>query len=152
MYGVPSTSILLKRRSMTNKEKDLLLKDLCARLPYGVNCEVFNGKYNEDMKLSQSILSFGVENIKPYLRPMESMTDEERRELNKQGYTHIAGESWHYCALNLNNAFYNPEGYKYVRIKYVIPLLDWLNANHFDYRGLIPMGLALPAQEGMYEF
>lgn len=30
-------------------------------------------------------------------------------------------------------------------------VIDWLLAHHFDYRGLIPMGLALEATEGMYK-
>jgi hypothetical protein len=79
------------------------------------------------------------------------MTKEERKELNKQGYTKIAGEFYHYCALSSDNAFYNPERHPYVRIKYVIKLIDWLNAHHFDYRGLIEKGLALEAPEGMYK-
>lgn len=151
---------------MNEQDKLLLLEDLCARLPYGVHCIVYkmNGDIREEydtiryIELDNVITykskddeCFMLYQIKPYLRPMSSMTDEERRELNNQGYTKIAGESWHYCALNLNNAFYNPEGYKYVKINYVISLLDWLNAHHFDYRGLIEKGLALPASEGMYK-
>ena len=57
-----------------------MLKDLCARLPYGVMCNVFNGKYDEDMKLSPSLLSRDINDVKPYLRPMSSMTEEESEE------------------------------------------------------------------------
>lgn len=145
---------------MTQKEKKLLLQDLCARLPYGLIVQYKEksfcpqGEYTVDVKIeNDNMLQYRLKHLdfKPYLRPMSSMTEEERRELNNQGYTKIAGESWHYCALNLNNAFYNPEGYKYVKINYVISLLDWLNAHHFDYRGLIENGLALEAPEGMYD-
>ena len=130
---------------MTSKEKDLLLKDLCARLPYGVNCEVFNGKYNEDMKLSPSILSFGVENIKLYLRPMSSMTEEEKTEF-------VGFINWIFdCDYQANTLKELLNGNE-IETDLIVELFDWLNEHHLDYRGLIPMGLALPAQEGMYKF
>ena len=116
---------------MTNGEKQLLLQDLCARLPYGVNCEVFNGKYDEDMKLSPSILSFGVENIKPYLRPISSMTDDE--EIGYDATFDTIYVNGHYDSVMTYKSF------------------DWLNAHHFDCRGLIEKRLALPAPEGMYD-
>ena len=73
--------------------------------------------------------SFYVENIKPYLRPMSSMTEDEKKEFSLLG-----------VGIHL---FKGP----------LIPsydTLDWLNAHHFDYRGLIEKGLALEALEGMY--
>ena len=132
---------------MRQEEKQLLLKDLCARLPYGVKC-VFHGK---DGCIPSTILRVDVENefvmfanrpdtqkdksssylhliehIKPYLRPMSSMTEEEKEEMTKMS--------------TLINS-----------ITLVKELGDWLNKNMFDYRGLIPMGLALEAKEGMYK-
>lgn len=115
---------------MTQEEKDLLLKDLCARLSYGV---MMKG-VNEDFELSTSAppkrLSYVLNSadFKPYLRPMSSMTDEEdaRR-----------------CAFlddiegGIENAILN--------------YIDWLISNHFDYRGLIQTGLALPAKKDMYK-
>jgi hypothetical protein len=114
---------------MKKEEKQLLLKDLCARLPYGVKL-----RYVEDLvvKKESHIITLnniylehilnGDADIKPYLRPMSSMTEEEGIYYNTVYYT-------------LN--FYKKE--------------DWLNEHHFDYRGLIPMGLALEAPEDMYK-
>lgn len=119
--------------------KKLLLVDLCARLPYGVKVYVegdwFTDErepYNTTIKASDpsSLIDFVNEEciIKPYLRPMSSMTKEERTEyLNA-------------CGNEMDNALSSP---RYGGI-------DWLNAHHFDYRGLIPKGLALEAPEGMY--
>lgn len=108
---------------MTQEEKRILLIDLCARLPYGVK---FQGEDSNVYTLDASnYFTLQVEDMvfKPYLRPMESMTDEEKKEyLNLDPLTN----GWWVVA-------------------------DWLNARHFDYRGLIPMGLALEAKEGMYE-
>ena len=118
---------------MTQKDQELLLKDLCTRLPYGVKCKDQYGDYidvniyNAHIEhLIDQILS-GV--IKMVLRPMSSMTEEEKTE-----YRNIApGIEWNY-------GIQFPTTNK----------MDWLNAHHFDYRGLIPMGLALEAPERMY--
>ena len=111
--------------SMTQEDKDLLLKDLCARLPYHPIVAV---AYNYADKGIKEVWDFDVlklkllfeieeeeswEYIKPYLRPMNSMTEEEA-----SGLGQLIRESWE---------FY-----------------DYLNAHHFDYRGLIEKGLAIP--------
>ena len=139
---------------MTQEDKELLLKDLSARLLYGVKCKDQYGDYI-NVNIYNAHIEHLIDQIVPgvvqmVLHPMSSMTEEERKELNNQGYTKIAGELYHYCALSSNNAFYNPERHPYVRMEYVIKLIDWLNAHHFDYRGLIEKGLALEAPEGMY--
>ena len=128
---------------MTQKDKELLLKDLCARLPYGVMCAC--GNYNGQLKLvcpegDYCVLQnspYAIETIKPYLRPMSSMTEEERNELiHFGGIVRIdTGEVIDVSCLGFKHHANNQ---------------DWLNAHHFDYRGLIPMGLALEAPEGMY--
>ena len=114
---------------MTQEEKELLLKDLCGRLPYGVmglihnvNCDDYNiSIVGGDIDLfSRHFIS-----IKPYLRPMSSMTEEEKIDYQ---------------------AFFNYDG-----VEYPEEYIDWLNAHHFDYRGLIEKGLALEAPEGMYK-
>ena len=116
---------------MTQEEKQLLLKDLCARLPYGVICSsVFgNSKVTsidtEDNTIYLFDYSEWAYNVKPYLRPMSSMTEAEKKELGR----------------------YKTEAYWDSGEKTV----DWLNANHFDYRGLIEKGLALEAPEDMYK-
>lgn len=139
---------------MTQEDKKLLLKDLCARLPYGVICHyncvaeydtMVIHKANCINKL-EGIIPFNGQigymvggdkvnalsgDIKPYLRPMSSMTEEERIESLEFAWTDD------YSRL----ASYNENIPKYI---------DWLNKNMFDYRGLIPMGLALEAPKGMY--
>ena len=119
--------------AMTQEDKNILLKDLCARLPYHDLLAQYNNKnwlaigYGHGrIELLPSVFSSVagpcplIEEVKPYLRPMSSMTEEEA-----SGLTHLIRESWE---------FY-----------------DYLNAHHFDYRGLITMGLALEAPEGMYK-
>ena len=114
---------------MTQDEKDLLLKDLCGRLPYGIvvhidshelndgYCDIDTVKlYPKDASKLYRIIERSV-TVKPYLFPMSSMTEEERNE-----YKHFVAFSG------------NPTG--------SANFIDWLNAHHFDYRGLIPMGLA----------
>ena len=111
---------------MTQEDKELLLKDLCARLPYGVK---YNFSGNEGCDYELDIITrisvddaFPIEDCKPYLRPMSSMTEEEWKEYNQ-----TIGKSF---------SFTNE--------------VDWLNSHHFDYRGLIEKGLALESPEGMY--
>ena len=126
---------------MTQEEKQLLLQDLCARLPYGVCAHV---RYKEGEpcygKLTprdiQWFIDSNIENIKPYLRPMSSMTEEEKKEFNS-----LINGVEERCI----NA-YGKGGYTLAFIE----VNDWLNAHHFDYRGLIEKGLALEAPEGMY--
>lgn len=146
---------------MTQEEKDLLLKDLSARLPYGVKIHI-NSPIEEqnsmelfDVNLDSEHIGVGNEKwvfraipiiddedeakvIKPYLRPLSSMTEEERHELiHFGGIVRIdTGEVIDVSCLGFKHHANNQ---------------DWLNAHHFDYRGLIPMGLALEAPEGMYK-
>ena len=121
---------------MTQENKELLLKDLCARLPYNVICQVEfkeNGKYNSKVMLLSGIFtdeayfttkggSIYSNEYKPYLFPLSSMTEEQ-----KQEYQHVT-ERWMY------DSSYS-----------ISDSIDWLNKNHFDYRGLIPMGMAIDA-------
>lgn len=112
---------------MTQEEKQLLIKDLCARLPYEVKVKcgreilILNANWLQ-------MFQYHLDEIKPYLRPMSSMTHDEDVE-----YRDIM-ESGHY----------NSPSQEYASI------IDWLNEHHFDYRGLIEKGLALEAPEGMY--
>ena len=87
--------------------------------------------------------SFYVENIKPYLRPMSSMTDEEKGELK------LEQEKDEELFIQVINKSQNGDD---SLLGTVIPHCaeDWANKNHFDYRGLIEKGLALEALEGMY--
>ena len=137
---------------MTQEEKDLLLKDLCGRLQHGVKVDHFDVikellgviPSSENVMVGYDINNYEdsvIEDIRPYLRPMNSMTEEEREYLSEElGFDE-----------NLENGELNDFGsYVYNRVN-VLPLFDWLNKNMFDYRGLIPMCLALEAPEGMYK-
>ena len=118
---------------MTQKDKELLLKDLCARLPFKVKISV-NDKIEslQGINILDNVVEYGsflscnIEEVKPYLRPMSSMTDEEKLEYRKTQWVYQAD----YCA---------PEYFD------DIDSYDWLNKNHFDYRGLIEKGLAIDA-------
>ena len=125
---------------MTQEEKKLLLKDICARLPYSLMYRYTrNAKYAENCNFDDfdsdlhSIMDYilgEAEYIKPYLRPMSSMTEEERKEYFL---------TWEEEPLE-----------RRVRIP-SISTNDWLNEHHFDYRGLIEKGLALEAPKDMYK-
>lgn len=112
---------------MVQEEKQLLLIDLCARLPYNPIIHIHDILVDDyDNYLCEDYLAkIRVHQItaKPYLRPMSSMTEEERE---------IFCERW------------MPDGYN-------VDTFDWLNAHHFDYRNLIEKGLAIEAPEGMYK-
>lgn len=129
---------------MTTEERILLLKDLSGRLPYGVKIRTYssiNNFINNCGETIDEVLTY--ENIvkipfnsRPYLRPMSSMTEEERNE-----YLSIKMQETERVALA---EVYRPEA--------ISEIMDWLNAHYFDYRGLIEKGLALEATEGMYKF
>ena len=122
---------------MKQEEKDLLLKDLCARVPYGVKVKfktngIIENKenfiYNEDgeyeyitngksyltLDIIEMLSNNSIEEIKPYLFPLSSMTEEQKEDMIKSS-----------CGIGSDKNVF-----------------DWYNKNHFDYRGLIPMGLA----------
>ena len=125
---------------MTQEEKSLLIKDLCARLPYNVviNCTEeddektnFNCFLAPDMiKDIKSETAYWI--IKPYLRPMSSMTEEEEKE-----YAKIIVKSQD-CSLENSESATTMAN-------------DWYLSKGFDVRGLIPKGLALEASKDMYK-
>lgn len=130
---------------MTQEEKQLLYKDISARLFYGVKAEArgWDEEKEEEVLVPVTVYSVNtdgyvyfadndyditycsIDACRLYLRPMSSMTMEEQRE---------------YIPVGRGMSPDNPS-----------VLADWLNAHHFDYRGLIEKGLALEAPEGMYE-
>ncbi len=122
---------------MTQEEKQLLLIDLCARLPYGVICQLSNKdagiSITEKLELGGlKHFIFGTMDVLPYLRPMSSMTEEEKEDQSK-----IVMQSMS-CSLDNSESA-------------TTMLNDWLLSKHFDVRGLISKGLALEAPEGMYK-
>ena len=140
---------------MTQEEKQLLIRDLCARLPYGVKVtynisgnhfgtisKICEYKANYDIFKVEDGYNVGGYSIKPYLRPMSSMTDKEKDEL----YTAM---DWYGEIDEAGNVY--TKGQEKVYRETFYEYTDWLNAHHFDYHGLIPMGLALEAPEGMYK-
>ena len=135
---------------MTQEEKNSLMSDLCARLPYNVKCEVIdrgikvigtlngytpltdgsklfglsNKEYDAPDKYWQPRAQFSVEEIKPCLRSMLSMTSEEEKHF-------LSLKSGLGYDTNIKKVIYNTNQ------------IDWLNEHHFDYRGLIDKGLAI---------
>ena len=111
---------------MTQEDKELLLKDLCARLPYRIKASYYDAEEGcetwdeiEGVTLDGYVdigqYSLPIESIKPYLFPLSSIT----------------GEEWEDCKKNgMRNA---------------TTIVDWANAHHFDFRGLIEKGLAIDA-------
>ena len=139
---------------MTQEEKQLLFRDLSARVPYGVivehTCIPENNGYSCELTpVGLSLLQDDNWEVKPYLRPMSSMTEEELKELNEK-YGNIAyffiQEPPYYHGLQAQHSDIGS-----IEISEFSEIYDWLNAHHFDYRGLIPMGLALEAPEDMYK-
>ena len=133
---------------MTKEDKELLLKDLSARLPYGVVVETQlvnapRAKFPALRVLKSHMLCDFMQTVdnvirKPYLRPMSSMTEEEKREI--------------YNWLVENDVDYFD--FSKLRLDEIIIsfdsswlLVNWLNAHHFDYNGLIPKGLAIEVNE-----
>ena len=138
---------------MVQEDKQLLLKDLCGRLPYGVKIRTW---YNDTITSDINTFPYGIDETpyeqlsecKPYLRPMSSMTEEELELLKKYsgleyGELDLAEfPNSHKCL-----DFYLSEVPSYT----VIQVFDWLNAHHFDYRLLIEKGLALESPKDMYK-
>lgn len=115
---------------MTQNEKDLLIKDLCSRLPHGLRVVYKCNQIHEVRAILKSgmillsdistyeLITTNIENVRPYLLPLSSMTAEQKTSHN----------------FLKHSAYANP-----------VKLIDWYIKNNFDYRGLIPMGLAIDA-------
>ena len=143
---------------MTQEEKELLRKDLCARLPYGVKAKVLNEdilRYDYSSKEGGFIK--GIENIndglfvieckkdgyvlsydefKPYLLPLSSMTEDQYIEF-------IIASGWNCDITDIRRGKF--PCISYIGLDYIYNTIDWFNKNHFDYRGLIKKGLAIDA-------
>lgn len=134
---------------MTQENELLLIKDLSARAPYRTKVsvgywEIRKGKSKLVWyeRLLAPFLLHDIEEegsweyIKPYLRPLSSMTEEEKKEYEKV------------CELDTEILAKHPMNGEPFPALY--NSIDWLNKKHFDYRGLIEKGLALVALEGVY--
>jgi len=132
---------------MTREEKSLLLKDLCARLMYGVKIALNKNVYTakgidlivtdegnwEYAVTVKGIAPIEIGFVKPYLRPIEKMTEREWEEFT-----------------NIYNWCHPHSRYTLPKVGNISEPLEWLNEHHIDYNGLIEKGLALEAPEGMY--
>ena len=135
---------------ITQEQKYLRLQDLFMRLPYGVKIDnmgepsmliSINHKYHIIVEIAEGDKnpSFNstrldvleIEDAIPYLFPLSSMTEEQREELQELYFDYILDEIF-----NDTEFVYHYD---------CIHLIDWLNKNHFDYRGLIEKGLAIDA-------
>ena len=128
---------------MTQNQRELLLTDISARIPYGVKCTYYDKCVDEQDEGTITGVQNGtyfvidgvcidVENVKPYLFPISSITKEQREEFPFE--------------LSLLNAFINGHISLFedeeLSVDDIIRMMDCLNRNNIDYRGLIPMGLA----------
>lgn len=107
---------------MTQEERNLLLKDLCARIPYLVKVNITNRESkNRIVELTEDNICHLTDNwwnkCKPYLFPISNITKEQKEDMIKSS-----------CGIGSDKNVF-----------------DWFNKNHIDYRGLIPMGLAIDA-------
>jgi hypothetical protein len=140
---------------MTQEDKELLLKDLCSRLPYNTRIDGGVQGYIILDVIWYGIIAANIESgselyLLPYLRPMSSMTEEEDEWLNdrinfsRDDEVDKVRQKWGIVMqeIDINSS-------KYVFSNFT-EILDWLNAHHFDYRGLIEKGLAIEAPERMY--
>lgn len=130
---------------MAQENKELLFKDLSTRLPYRtmVKCNTdYHHEFDERLSVVH-LMNFYQWEIKPYLRPMSSMTEDEKKELKELHFYYTDNH-----IVNDEDKDFKPIIVDEVHCFYII---DWLNAHHFDYRGLIDKGLALKAPEDMYE-
>ena len=146
---------------MTQEKKQLLLKDLCGRLPYGVIVdykenefesphwkittiypETLDGWISYDKKVGAGSESgsrpFDIGEFKPYLRSMSSMTEKETYIFRQDVLNEVEARCIHSFGSGEYSLAFTEAN-------------DWLNVHHFDYRGLIEKGLALEAPEGMYK-
>jgi len=143
---------------MTQEDKELLLQDLSARLPYGVMCNI-GLKYPLQLqrifvdRLDGILLDFYedgddyqvyLSEVKPYLRPMSSMTEEEKKEYNSFLFDNLERED----VIGYEDKAFGIDVIMRYRSWEVI---QWLLEHHLDFNGLIDVyGLALEAPEGMY--
>ena len=140
---------------MTQEQKELLLKDLSGRLPYGIKFACNKNVYTikgldlivtdegdwEYAVTAKGISPIEIGFIKPYIFPLSSMTEEQKYDF----YCRFIEND---CDFNDFKEFYfeNNEWHKMLTsIDDIEEIIDWFNKNHFDFRCLIPKGLAIDA-------
>ena len=150
---------------MKKEDKELLLQDLSMRLPYGVKCQAHNGTLicvnaNNGIAVVQTdrgVRQVLIENLKPYLRPLSSMTDEEKKDL----LNYVVSKDSKYFEVcsdgSITDMSPDEQDFRTFELKWInfhpkttSRYIGWLLKNHFDFCDLIPKGLALEAPKGMY--
>lgn len=149
---------------MIREEKDLLVKDLCARLPYKpivqiTDCGIWNLRgidHDDSAELRDRVIvwkgkyypssqnSFPIINCKPCLFPLESITDEMIEELNANGFFKYHNTIANVSHLESKNGI-SKEIYTYLDIECISFLIEYFHSHHIDYKGLIEKGLAIDA-------
>lgn len=145
---------------MKKEQEDLMLKEICARMPYGVS--VYYADYDDyypvkgirksplgyfelELDAVESSIYCSIDEVKLCLLPMSNITEEQYDELERMtlndymDHMRITNELREKVDFITHWPLYSPD------------VIDWFNRNHFDYRGLIEMGLALKAPDGMYK-
>ena len=155
---------------MTQEEKKLVIKEFCARLPYGLKLNFYSKATNENYvctllgiepdnekpiiaKTEDGAFTFTQDHVKPYLRPVSSMTETEKNELRSLlwfGYPSDDYDIYSHRGIEIKNCLYDNEDKSEYDFEDFELLEEFLFKNHFDFRGLIEKGLALAAPEGMY--
>lgn len=136
---------------MTAEDKELLIRDICARLPYGLKAkyydpeaerttwdeinDVYNSTSYNHTEVGIGQYGLNVVEVKPYLFPLSSITDEQKSYINgrwgiNEDFDFEIDPNW---------------GEYFVDLYDAVDYINWLNENHFDYRGLIEKGLAIDA-------
>ena len=148
---------------MTQEDKDLLLQDLCGRLPYRVKCKYYDcyeGDYYEGIALGFEREEFihicgrciHIEEVKPYLLPLSSMTGEQKKEFKEiskceyeiRDYGGFDSEGVYLIEIG-SYEYEHDINTTFEEFYFNHEIINWLNKNHFDYRGLIEVGLAIDA-------
>ena len=134
---------------MTQEEKDLLFKNLCARLPYHTRVKVWlkdgtteegalDLEHNYGDVLRDAFYYDKIVKIKPFLFPLSSMTEEQLFEVQE-----ILGKN----EIEIGDGFLSiiDSGRNTITYLEILAVLEWFYKNHFDVNNLIPMGLAIDA-------
>ena len=133
---------------MTQENKELLLIDLCSRLPYDVKVQfsyvitspaILKGIDKNLIECDIAVCE--LEDVKPYLFPLSSMTEEQYNSLHESGILDNCSHSYEYVNPHIHGVSFIFKEFK----TYSLELIEWLNKNHFDYRGLIEKVLAIDA-------
>lgn len=138
---------------MTQADKELLLRDLCVRVPYGVKIQYMNNifaieyvspMYGEVKLDASDNWTIGVSEVKPYLFPLSSITKEMMEEPNIYGFFKYRDTIANVGHLESKNGV-SEEIYTYIDIESISALMKLFHSHHIDYRGLIEKGLAVDA-------